>query len=96
MDETDKRLYLVEQHLKEIQKDISNISSALVGNKENGNRGFIHELKDLKQDVINITTELSEIKLDLSKKDLYISKLEYFGTFVIGAFIASIVTLIVK
>jgi chromosome segregation ATPase len=96
MEEAYKRIYLVEQHLKEIQKDIANISSALVGNKENGNRGFIHDVSDLTQEVTELKSDMSELKLEVSKKDLYISKLEYGLFFVIGIVVTVIVNSIIK
>lgn len=93
---TEDRIYLVEQHLKEIQKDISNISSALVGNKENGNRGFIHEIKDIKDEVVEIQKELNKLQKEFIKKDLYISKLEYVICFVIGVIITAAITALFK
>lgn len=96
MEGTDKRIYLVEQHLKEIQKDIANISTALIGNKENGNRGFIHELKELRHDVTELNIKVNDMTTEITKKDLYISKLEYGLYFIIGAVITIIIKQIIK
>lgn len=91
----DKRLYLVEQHLKEIQKDIANISSALIGNKENGNRGLIHEIKDLKNEVTEINKELEKLKENNIKKDIYINQLKYVISIIsgiIGGYVLYLIT----
>jgi len=92
----EERINLVEQHLKEIQKDISNISSALVGNKENGNKGFVHKIEDLTHEMIEVKAEIYNLKNDVSKKDLYISKLEYILAFIVGVIITAAITLIFK
>lgn len=92
----DERIHLVEQHLKEIQKDISNISTALVGNKENGNKGFVHKIEDLTHEMLEVKSEMSKLKLDVSKKDIYIAKLEYGLWFVVGVIVTAVVTLIIK
>jgi seryl-tRNA synthetase len=96
MEEAYKRIYLVEQHLKEIQKDISNISTALIGNKENGNRGFIHELKDVKQEVTELKIKLNDVEDQLIEKKIYINQLKYVVSIAIGVIVTIIVTSLIK
>lgn len=59
----------MEQHIKEIQKDISNILSALVGNVANGNNGLIHEMQNMKEKQGEFERELISIRQELIKSN---------------------------
>lgn len=67
----------MEQHIKEIQKDISNILSALVGNVANGNNGLIHEMQNLKEKQTSFELMLNKFKEDSIRKDGVINVLKW-------------------
>ncbi len=67
----------MESHIKEIQKDIANILSALVGNVANGNNGLIHEMQELKQKQSSLELAMTKYKEDSIRKDGVINILKW-------------------
>ena len=73
----------VEQHIKEMQKDLTNILSALVGNQANGNKGFVHSFDDF-----NKRLDEQDAKIELLQK----TKIEHDVATRIGAWVIGILS----
>lgn len=86
----------MEQHIKEIQHDIANVLSALVGNDANGNKGFVHEISEIKEKQAEFSLKLRDLELELIKKESVVSILKWILGVATGIGIPLIIYLITK
>lgn len=86
----------MEQHIKEIQQDIANVLSALVGNDANGNKGFVHEIIEIKEKQTEFSLKLRDLELELVKKESVVSILKWILGVATGIGVPLIIYLITK
>jgi hypothetical protein len=63
------KLDRMEQHIKEIQKDIANILNALIGNSVNGNTGITSEIRDIKEEQKLLHEKIELLETNKIKND---------------------------
>jgi len=80
--EEKNRFDRMEEHIKFIQRDLADILSALRGNQVNGNTGMVHEIKDIKEKLINQDVKLRNLTEESIRHKQVIKILEWVLGFV--------------
>jgi len=72
----------MEEHIKFIQRDLADILSALRGNQANGNTGMVHEIKDIKDRLVEQEVKLRHLTEESIRNKQVIKILEWVLGFV--------------
>lgn len=94
--EEKNRFDRMEQHIDRIQKDISNILNALVGNEINGNKGLIHKVHFLEEEQEKQYLEIVKLKDQNIKNETLISTLKWVLGGIIGSILAYVIITIIS
>ena len=89
------RFERMEENIKSIQKDVSNILNALIGNNINGNKGLIHKVEILEKEQITLKGEISDLKEENIKNESLIHILKWVSGSIVGSILAYVVIQII-
>ncbi len=89
--EEKERFIIMEQSVQKIEKDISAIKSAIIGNELSGDRGLVGKMETLENELVSVKKEIKTLSEERIKNLVYIRQL----SFILGAVIITIIGAII-
>ena len=94
--EEKERLDRMETHLRLIKEDLQQISIALMGSGMNGNRGIVHDVKDMMIEQTALRNKVLELEKENVKKGVIIDILKAVSVILISGVATLIVNIFSK